>query len=266
MVRTLLFSCLFSAAALSAGQGVILKQSAEDLRNGKKTFSTSYIEQSRVAIQANSDGRDMTMVYLAEGNVMRMIDHSKKSVREISGDELEKTMGQVNEAMAKMQEQMKNMPAQQRAMMEKMMGDRMKQMAGGAAEKPAYKRGDGSAEIGGHVCDWYEGRQGDKMFALLCAADWSAFDVSASDFEVFRKMAQFLTKLAPNIANMAQVGSEDWQAQNLFPGVPVEQTIYANGKPRTKNTLESVERGSIDDVVFDAPAGYKVEKGLPKQQ
>ena len=266
MVRTLLILSLASAAALGAGQGVIMKQSTEDMKSGRKSVNTSYVEANRVAIETNDGARDMTMVYLADGNLIRMIDHSKKTVQEISGAELEKMMGQVNEAMAKMQEQMKNMPPQQRAMMEKMMGGRMKQAMGGVAEKPVYKRGDGSTQVGGHACDWYEGYRGDKMFAMLCAADWSEFDLRASDFAVFRKMADFLTKLAPGMADMARVGADDWQEQNMFPGVPVEQTIYLNGRPASKNTLEGVERGAIEDAVFQAPAGYKVRKGLPKQR
>ena len=266
MVRTLSLLALSSVVVSSAGQGVILHQTSEDMRNGKKSSNTSYVEANRVAIESNDGGRQMTMVYLADGNVMRMIDHSKKTVREISGDELEKMMGQVNEAMAKMQEQLENMPPQQRAMMEKMMSGRMQQAMGGAAEKPVYKRGSGSAEIGGHACDWYEGYRGEKMFAMLCAADWSELDLRASDFAVFRKMAEFLTKLAPNMADMARVGAEDWQDQNLFPGVPLEQTIYSGGKPQSKTTLERVERDTIDDAVFVAPADYKVQKGLPKQR
>ncbi|MEZ5397307.1 MAG: hypothetical protein R2724_31645 [Bryobacterales bacterium] len=139
-----------SIGALSAGQGIILKQSSEDLGSNKTTSTTSYIESDRVATSSTVDGKQMGFIYLADGNMMKMIDHSKKTVREMSGEDLEKMMGQVNEAMAKMQEQMKNMPPQQRAMMEKMMGGRMKEMMGSAAAKPVYKRAEGSAEIGGH--------------------------------------------------------------------------------------------------------------------
>jgi hypothetical protein len=142
----------------------------------------------------------------------------------------------------------------------------MKQAMGGANEKPVYKRGDGSAEIGGRSCDWYEGYRGEQLFAMLCAAQWSSFDLSPSDFAVFEKMASFLTKLAPQMADMARVGGDDWQEQQMFPGVPVEQTTYMGGKPHTKTTMESLERGSIDDSVYEAPEGYKVEKGLPKSK
>ena len=42
-------------------------------------------------------------------------------------------------------------------------------VGGGVAEKPVYKRGDGSTEIGGHACDWYEGYRGEKLFASKVA-------------------------------------------------------------------------------------------------
>lgn len=263
MIRTLVCLSLVWASVLSAAQGVILKQTAEDLQDNKTTTATSYVEPDRVAIHSNAGGRQMTMVYLADANTMRMIDHSNKTVREMSGEDLEKAMGQVNEAMAKLQEQMKNMPPQQREMMEKMMGDRMKALTGGGAETPVFKRGDGGAEIGGRSCDWYEGYRGETLFSMVCAAEWGSLDLRASDFAVFQKMAELMTKLAPGIADLARTGSANWQEQKMFPGFPLEQTIYMDGKPRTKSTLESVERGAIDDAVFEAPNDYKVEKGIP---
>jgi hypothetical protein len=247
----------------SAAQGVVLKQTAEDLQNNKTTATTSYVEPDRVAVNTTAGDRQMTMVYLADANTMRMIDHSNKTVREMSGEDLEKMMGQVNEAMAKMREQMKNMPPQQREMMEKMMGDRMKSMMGGAPEKPVFKRGDGGAEIGGRSCDWYEGYRGEALFSMVCAAEWDSLGLQASDFAVFQKMAELMTKMAPGIADLARTGTANWQEQKMFPGFPLEQTIYMDGKPRTKSTLESVERGEIDGAVFEAPSNYKVEKGVP---
>lgn len=265
MMRILLCFCL-SFGVLCADQGVILKQSAEDLSSNKTTSTTAYIEAERVAMNSSVDGKQMGFVYLADGNMMKMIDHSNKTVREMSGEDLEKMMTQVNEAMAKMQEQMKNMPPQQRAMMEKMMGGRMKEMMGAATVKPVYKRADGSAEIAGHSCDWYDGFREEKLFSTLCAADWSSFDLQASDFAVLQKMASFMAKLVPSFAGQAVIGSEDWEQEQTFPGVPVEQTIYMGGKPHTRTTLESVERAAIDASVFESPAGYKVEKGVPKMR
>jgi hypothetical protein len=262
MMRTLL-SLLLSAAALAAADGVIFKQSSEDLSNNKKTTSTSYVEAERVAVESIQDGNNMTFVYLSEGNRIRMIDHSQKTVREISGDELEKMMAQANETMVKMQEQFKNMSPQQRAMMEKMMGDHMKQAMGAEAAPPVYKRGEGSAEIGGRSCDWYEGYRDEKLVSKVCAADWTSLDLQASDFAVFQKMAELLTKLAPSMADMARVGGENWQEREMFPGVPVEQAFYRDGKPYMRSTMESLERGPIDAQVFEPPADYRVQKGMP---
>ncbi|MEZ5397306.1 MAG: hypothetical protein R2724_31640 [Bryobacterales bacterium] len=75
-----------------------------------------------------------------------------------------------------------------------------------------------------------------------------------------------MTKLVPAFAGQAVIGSDDWEQEQTFPGVPLEQTIYIGGKPHTRTTMESVERGAIDDSVFETPAGYKVEKGVPKMR
>jgi hypothetical protein len=65
------------------------------------------------------------------------------------------------------------------------------------------------------------------------------------------------------MADMARVGGENWQEREMFPGVPVEQAFYRDGKPYMRSTMESLERGPIDAQVFEAPADYRVQKGMP---
>ncbi len=194
-----------------------------------------------------------------------MINHSDQSYREMTEEEIERLMSGVNEQLAKFQEQMKNMSPQQRAMMEKVMGGRMAQMGGlpGARIEPVtYRRGDGSAEIGGRPCDWYDGYRREQMVSQVCAADWSTFDLKPSDFAVFRRLAEFMTKLAPQMADQIKFGAEDWEARGGFPGIPLEQKTFENGKAVQVSTLESVDRQMIDESVYAAPTDYKLQKGL----
>lgn len=263
MVRNLFFILAFTALQLAGGQGVVVVQKQEDLSDGGVSMQKMYIEQDKVAIESKGADGDRAFAYLAGPGVLRMVDHGNRTYREMTEQEIEQLMGGLSKQMAAMQEQMKNMTPQQRAMMEKVMGGRMPGMPTAESVKTTYNRGDGSAEIGGHSCDWYEGMRQDKLVALVCAAEFSTFDLRPSDFAVFQRLAQFMTKLAPQMADQFEFGSEDWEQKGGFPGVPLEHKLFERGRPTQVMTIESVERGqSIDEAVYAAPAGYKQQKGF----
>lgn len=265
MVRSFLTLLFLAAASLGvAAEGVIIVQKQENLKSGTENDMTLYMGEERVAADMAPDGKRMGFAYLGDQGLMRMVQHDQKIYREMTEADVKKIADTMNDAMAKLQEQMKNMPPQQRAMMEKMMGGRMKEMQAAAqkTDPTVYKRGDGSAEMAGRSCDWYEGYKGETMVSLVCAADWKEFDATAQDFAVFRKMADFFGKLVPNQSDQIAIGSEDWEERGMFPGVPLETTIFSDGKPIYRTTLKDYRRGEIPSDAFEAPEGYKKMKGF----
>ncbi|MBI1353515.1 MAG: hypothetical protein GC160_04155 [Acidobacteria bacterium] len=258
---------LILASTAFAGEGVVMVQKHENLRDNSTSTIRLYVESDKVAVNTDAGARRTTFAYLADEGLLRIIDHEKKTVREMTEQEMEQMMAGVQEQMTKMraqmEEQMKGMSPQQRAMMEKMLGSKMAQLPGPpTGEKTEYRRAGGSAEISGHACDWYEGYRGGQMAAKVCAADFSALDLRPSDFAVFRRLAEFLTKLAPQMADQMRFGTEDWRERGGFPGVPMQQQMFDDGKEIAQTTLESADRESIDSVVYDAPAGYERSRGL----
>ncbi len=260
---------LIAAQTAFAAQGLVLTQKLEDLQNGGQGTITIYLEPERVATINENGGRSQTFVYLADEKVMRIVDDRSKTYRELTQQDLERLSATVSDAMSKVKEQMaermKNMTPEQRAMMEKMMGGRLQQMAaaqdGAQAASTTYKLAGGADEVAGHSCNWYEGYRQDKLVTKVCAADWDDFDFNASDFQVFRDMAEFIGKLAPGLADRIQFGSPA-DAKERFPGVPIAQTSYSDGKPTTKTTLEEYSRTAIPDSIYAAPEGYTRQQGF----
>ncbi len=267
MIRIL--ALLIGVQAVFAAEGLILTQKIEDLQRGGEGQVTIYLEPRRVATASNEDGRSQSFVYLADEKLVRIIDHERKVYRELNEQELEKMGAVMTDAMSQvrkqMAERMKNMTPEQRAMMEKMMGGRLAQMqqaqTGAQSAGTTYQRAAGSAEIGGHACDWYDGYRQEQLATKICAADWDDFDFSADDFQVFREMAQFIGKLAPGMADRIDFGSPE-DAKERYPGFPVQQTSYADGKAVTKTTMQEYRRDDIPADVYAAPGGYKREQGF----
>ena len=204
-----------------------------------------------------------TAVFLGSRQVFQMIDHEGKSYREMSQQEMEQTGSQLNDAMTKLQEQMKNMPPAQRQMMEKMMKGKMGQMMGRSAEKTVYTAA-GAGKAGQWDCTRYEGTRGGEKVSEVCAVEFSEFGLRASDFAVMRKMTVLFTKLIPGgMQDDFMVGSERWQQEQGFPGVPVSRTTFKGGKAEQRTTVKSVARAEFEDALFEVPAGYKKE-AMPK--
>ena len=270
MLQNVLYRLVLFCMSLAigfAGEGVMLISA--DVSGGETTKTEMNVEPHKVAVKTIEKGQRMTFVYLANEGIMRMIDHSRQTYREMTKQDVEAMSGQVNDAMAQMRKQMeerlKSMDPKQREMVEKMMQGRM----GAAAapkpkvEKTVYRRAEGSKTVGQWQCDNYIGTRGGVKVSDVCATDWSEFDARPEDFAVFREMSEMFSSLSPDSGNsMPAFGSDDWKRKGEFPGVPVEQTRYRNGQPVSTNRLEEFRRGTISEEVYEAPAGFKMQQGF----
>ena len=249
-------------ALLSTGiclAGVQIESVDESLSNGKSTSQTIRIDNDRMAVDIQGERGCQTVVFLGSTQVFQMIDHEKQNYREMSQQDMEQIGSQMNDAMAKLQEQLKNMPPAQRQMMEKMMKGKMGQIMGQTAEKTVYTAA-GAEKAGQWDCARYDGTRGGEKVSEVCAVEFGDLGIQASDFAVMQKMAEFFTKIMPEgLKDNFTVGSDRWQEEQGFPGVPVSRTTFRGGKAEQRTTVKSVTRAEFEDAMFEVPAGYKKE-------
>src|SRR5262249_19618962 len=147
----------------------------------------------------------------------------RKTYSEITKDDVDRLSNQMSDAMAKMQEQLKSLPPEQRAQIEQMMkgaGRGMASMAGSAATKTEYKK-NGTDKVGKWTCDKYDGFQGADKTVELCTVQPQALGFSMADFEVAQQLQAFFSKLMPQGAdNMFRIGKLEEQG---FSGIPVRR-------------------------------------------
>jgi hypothetical protein len=115
-------------------------------------------------------------------------ESGKEDMRRDSKADLANLGQQMNAAMA-MQEQMKNMPPEQRAMIEQMMKARggLRGMPPTAQEVRVEYKPAGSDQVGQWSCTKYEGFRGQEKVAEVCAVDPKEFGLTPSDFEVIKQ-------------------------------------------------------------------------------
>jgi hypothetical protein len=177
---------------------------------------------------------------------------------------MKKMADQAGAAMKRMQEQMKNMKPEQRAMMEKMMGDKIPGGIGGVgSDKPDVweaKNLNKTGTVEGRTCTvWTMSRNG-ALFEELCVVPFNSLPGKENLQKVFKDFAEAFKDLAKNNPNADQTA----RAFAAIDGYPVRTRMYeADGKFRNSETvLTKWVEESIPASTFEVPAGYK-KKEMP---
>ena len=239
---------------LYAADGVLI---VEKTTSGSSVQSSQIqIEPTRMRVESISPaGEKQVFVFDGTKQVLWMISPDKKSYSEMTKADVDRMGTQMAGAMAMMQEQMKNMPPEQRAQMEAMMRGRGMPGLVAAASKTEYRKVD-TDKVGKWTCDKYEGYQNNQKVSEVCTVNPQALGFSAADFGVTRQLADFFRQLMPqNADNLFAMGKPEDQG---FSGIPVKRVAMA-GPRQSVTELTDVSRQSFSDSLFALPPGVQKE-------
>jgi hypothetical protein len=240
-----------------AAQGILIVETTT--MGGATRTNQIQIEKTRMRAESTGPtGDQQVFVFDGAAQVMRMIDPARKTYTEITKADVDRLGGQMNAAMAKMQEQLKSMPPEMRAKMEAMMRGGMPGMA--APVKTEYKKA-GSGKAGKWTCDRYEGFQNGQKTSEVCTVDPKALGFAPADFEVTKQLAEFFRQLMPqNADQMFSLGADDPQG---FSGIPVRRA-YSLGPQERVSEVTDARRETFAASLFAVPAGFQKQTfGMP---
>jgi len=240
-----------AAPRLQAADGVLIVQ--KETSGDRTTTNQIQIEKDRMRAEASGPaGEKQAFIFDGAKQVMWIVNYDRKSYSEITKADVDRLGGQMSAAMAQMQEQLKSMPPEQRAQVERMMAGRMGGAGPGAAPKPEYKK-TGTDRVGKWTCDKYEGTLNNQKTVELCTVDPKALGFTMADFAVSQQLAAFFAKLVPQAAqNMFQLGRMEEQG---FSGIPVRRQSFG-ARPSTSE-ITDVTRQNFPDATFAVPSGFE---------
>ena len=247
----------FLAASLAghsafAAQGLVIVQ--KTTVNGAAETHQIQITQQRMRTDLQGPSGPTTVIFDGAKQVLIMINPARKSYSELTKAEADQMGAQLSGAMAQMQEALKSLPPEQRAQMEAMMKGRGLPAGLGAAARPQYKKG-GTQKVGKWTCDVYEMSLNNQRTGELCTVSPQALGFTPADFEVSRRLAEFMRSILPQGADaMFQVGGAD----TGFSGVPVRSVSTVFGR-ETITEMTDVTRQEVADALFTVPAGFTKE-------
>jgi len=256
---------LVAAAALAASSlfaGVRIQSEGTNLATKKVSTDVILLDANRLRVDSD-DGK--SVMFLTDGgrNRMVMLDKAKNQYQEIDEETMKQMGQQMSAAMAQMQAAMKNMPPDQRAMMEKMMKGKMPQAAA-AAPKTVYTA-KGSGSVNGFSCTKYEGDLSGVKESEVCAALPAQIKLTPADLQIFEKMKQFSSSLLSALANSPVHISvpSGYGFEEGYEGFPIQKIDFENGQATKRSELKSITRTNFTDANFSLGNAKKVELPIP---
>jgi hypothetical protein len=248
---------LFSIATLPSFAGVRLQMEITDLKTNKVIKQEMLIDNARLRV--NTDAGN-SVLFLTDGgrNRVVMLDKSKNEYTEIDQQTMNQLGQQMQGAMAQMEAAMKNMPPEQRAMMEKMMKGKMPAVQTAAPAVTIYTA-KGSATVNGLSCTKYDGERNGTKVSEVCAAATTQVRLNPSDFQLFDKMREFMSGLTSAMKNMPFASNTGSLAERGFEGFPVQQTEFSNGQAVQRMDLKSVDQVTLTDGDFSLGNAKKTD-------
>lgn len=257
MKSTLLVAAsLFAAATASAG--VHVENVTRNIQT-KAPDGAPHVTLIQDGAMKASSGKQNSMIIKA--NLITIVDDGKKTYMQMTKEEMKKMASQASAAINQMQEKMKNMTPEQRAMMEKMMGGSLP--GGLPSDKPDVwdaKNTGKSDTVEGHKCAvWNLSRNG-KLFEEMCVVPFKSLPGKEDVEKSFKELAEAFSEFTKGIdmGNSVQVRTQ-------IDGYPVRTRSYdANGKLRGNETvLTKWVEESVPASAFEVPKGY-TKKEMPQ--
>jgi hypothetical protein len=266
MTRTLLNTlvCLFSvvvfAPAVQADATLTMKDAG-----GKMD---SVIEVKGHMLRMSTPGQPDYMLYDAQRDMVIHVSSSERQYMEIdraSMQEMANSMARVQQEMApqiaQMREQLKNLPPEQRAMIEQRMGG----MANfGAMETTSpvkvttVKRG--SDKIAGFKCQRYDVMNDKTRVGDVCVATQADAGMSKADFSTVSSGMKFMRDMAAGVEKLSAGMGGPPMSMGDIEGVPVSAKDLQNGH---EFRLVSVSDDALDEARFTEYRSLK-KRALPK--
>ncbi|HUI63701.1 MAG TPA: DUF4412 domain-containing protein [Bacteroidota bacterium] len=240
---TRLFCSLLLTFAVSAafGQGLYWESTTTvPQAGGKVTNGKNYAMPKMFKFEDEGS----TIIVRLDREKIYTANHTKKTYTEMTFAEMEEFAGKMKSQMggmnAQLEEKLKNLPPDQRKMMEERMSAFMPKT--GTDQKVDLKATGDQKTIGGHPCKRYSAVRGDKELASFwIASDVHGFDNMKKDWLEFSKR---MASLSP-MSSLAD-------AYQKIDGFPME-TDMSGG---VTSVVTKLEARSTPAGEFEVPSGY----------
>ena len=248
-----------------AHAGVVLDMLMKDTAVGTSSATKISADAGMIRLDTPGDQGDSDVSMIFRGNEFLILNHDDSTYMIIDESMLNAVSSQMSAAMKQMEATLAGLPAEQRAMMERMMKDRMKSFAPPpeAAEPALTIDSTGSGEWRSYSCNQYTVSDDSGKIQEICAASLDEIDGADEVKASFTQMAEFMKQLTSKLPFASGFASSPTAMMDRIDGFPVHTLHYENGKVTEEVSLESAVEQPIDAALFSPPQGYTKQEIMP---
>lgn len=254
---------LLAVVSVPVAAGVVYEIEVTDHEQSPPTSETiqAAVEGGhlKMGMASGRQGRRGEMIFRGDRREMVVVDHEDRSYHVMDEETLGQIADQVNSAMTQMQEALKNVPEDQRAMVEQMMKQRMPAETPKRPETELRKTGE-RGDKNGYPCVKYEVLRGGQKLRELWVTDWSNVEGGKDVVDTFEDMADFFREMLDSMPEFGQgsaVEGSPFEHMKELGGFPVVTREFDDdGSLEGESALRSAKRQAIDPAAFEPPSGY----------
>jgi hypothetical protein len=269
MKRCTAFCFMFLATSAIAGMALagIYGESVEYTSKNpdKQTVTKMYIDDSKLRIEQPGEKDTTIFIYRGDKNLVWIIKPAEKLYQEITEQDIQNMKAQMEQAGKMMEEQMKNLPPEQREQMEKLMA-KMPQAQTEEKKEVVYKLVGKNEKVGDYTCEHYAALEDGKKTWDLWTVDYKDVPVSAQDLAPLEALGEFFGQMGGSDAERYLIGTQEplkGDEGPRFHGMPVKWTDVEADSVVRVNELKTLDKQTVDASLFDVPKGLKkTEKPL----
>lgn len=204
--------------------------------------------------QVRMESRGQAMLFDASAREMTVLIPSQSKYQVMDQQDVRKLGEQMQQMRSQMEQQLQNVPEDQRAEMRK----QMQSMMPGMGDQPEIRveATGGSASVAGASCREARVLRDDQPTHEVCVAEPGALGIPDEDFETLMSMFGFFEEMAGVMGGgNAEMGAPEMrQMMNELGGMPARaQAVDGSNSWQ----ITGVEAHSVDASQFEVPADYE---------
>ena len=269
MIKKISLILAVSGLLMACWAGLLVNLETKNLKE-KSSMQTMkmYISGKKINMDIFSEEQKGGTIFRGDKDLFWAIDHQKKEYTEITKEMMEQMGQSMGAAFKQMEEQMANMPPEQRAMMEQMMKGQMQMMSQTASEPATLKKTGEKKKVSGYSCTKYEQYRGKEKVREMWMTDWKNIKNGKEALEAFEAMNKFFKGLieAYKDSPFAQMLDNPYSLANELNGFPVLTTEIEGGVATHETLFKNIQNVSIPGDKFNPPQGYTINKPEMKEE
>lgn len=263
MLKRIGTAVLALLATTSSFAAIVITVESTDLTKKEAAAEIGHIsiDGENMAVSGEDAAEVPQMIFRGDRRILYAINAKRKEYIEIEKATFDRMAGQMDEAMKQMEKRLADMPEKQRAVVERMMRERMPDPNRAAMPmgKPLVKRTEVRKEVAGYPCRLYEIHVDDQKTRELWVTTWSNVDQGREAFGVFSELEDFFEGLLDAMQKSPFAGmlQNPFEHASKIDGFPVLTREFENGTATRESLFKSVKTTQLPANSFEPPKGYK---------